>query len=1134
MLENTVRLAKAASQLGVGTDTIAEFLRKKGLVENPSPTTKITPEVYELLQKEFKTSADLKERADKLSIGTKKRERLELDEHGHVHAVIAEEALRKNAEKSKELSEDILSAKETLEELLPTEQQPAPAAIVDSKDNDEPETPAIVEQKETEISLPKEEIAEQQPEKQQAENIPTPIISETVIPEAETHTTPAASVETIDTPLPPQPVAEVPEQKTVVEPQPEIEIQQPEKIVATQEETPETKTDASDSSFKVVGKIDLSQFDRTPKGNAPKQQPPQQDNRKENRKNEPKHEPKKETPKQQQHEPRPQQQHTPPVKNTPVKETVKSATETPPVSTPPPILPKIKKEEEIQFIETQKVTLTGPKVIGKIELPDKNSKFEQDNDKSRKRKRKRVKKAVDVENKPNTPNSNTPNNNTNNNNNNNNNRSNQSGGSRDNNNNNNRGGNAPDRSRPSSGGGTHQPASQSGHQRQSSPSNQNTPSQQKGNTPPPAQKHKKKGGKDRKSTATGVSGKEVQDNIRSTMAKMGGGTKKNLRSKIRRDKRDLRAAAESDAEMPDNLLQVTEFITVSELASLMEVAPAQIISMCMKQGSFVSINQRLDAEMIEYICLEFGYDVEFIGATEQENDEEEQIDAPEDLEGRPPIVTIMGHVDHGKTSLLDYIRNSNVVAGEMGGITQHIGAYEVTTSSGKSITFLDTPGHEAFTAMRARGAKVTDIAIIVIAADDAIMPQTREAISHAQAAGVPMIFAINKIDKDGANSTKIKEQLAAMNLLVEDWGGKYQSQEISAKKGLNIDALLEKVLLEAELLELKANPNRTAVGSVIEASLDKGRGYVTTVLVQTGTLHVGDIVLAGTNWGRIKAMFNERGNKLKEAGPSAPVLILGLNGAPQAGERLRVFEDEQEAKALASKREQLIREQGLRTKKHITLDEIGRRRALGNFKELNIIVKGDFDGSVEALSDSLLKLSTPEIQLNIIHKSVGQISESDVLLASASDAIIVGFQVRPSSNARKMAENENIDLRLYSIIYDAIEEIKKAMEGMLEPDIEEKFVCNVEVREVFKVSNVGTVAGCFVQEGKVQRNTKVRLVREGIVVYTGEIETLKRFKDDAKEVIAGMECGIALKNFNDIKTGDFIEGYEEIQIKRKL
>jgi translation initiation factor IF-2 len=634
--------------------------------------------------------------------------------------------------------------------------------------------------------------------------------------------------------------------------------------------------------------------------------------------------------------------------------------------------------------------------------------------------------------------------------------------------------------------------------------------------------------------------KEIQRRIQETQAKLsGGGTGKGKNiKKLRREKRQELADAMDGAD--DNKLQVTEFISVSELANLMDVSFAEVISKCMSLGIMVSINQRLDAEVIELVASEFGFDVEFIDMEKQmEMDEEEEEDSDEDLQPRSPIVTIMGHVDHGKTSLLDYIRSATVVAGEAGGITQHIGAYQVNLPNGKDISFLDTPGHEAFTAMRARGAKVTDIAVIVIAADDAIMPQTREAISHAQAANVPMIFAVNKIDKDGANPQKIYEQLAGMNLLVESWGGKYQSQEISAKQGLNIDLLLEKILLEAELLDLKANPEKEANGTIIEATLDKGRGYVATVLVQNGTLHNGDLVVSGQHFGRVKAMMNERNKRVNEAPPSTPVLILGLNGAPQAGETFKVFADETEAKEIANRRAQILREQGMRAKKHITLDEIGRRLALGNFKELKVIIKGDVDGSVEALSDSLQKLSTPEILVSVIHKGVGQINESDIVLAEASDAVIIGFNVRPSMQANRLAEGAGIEIKTYSIIYTAIDEIKSAMEGMLEPKVQEKIVANVEVREVFKFDKA-TVAGCYVIEGRIKRDSKVRLIRDGIVVYptgegaSAELASLKRFKDDVKDVQMGMECGLTIKNYNDIKAGDIVEAYETEEIKRTL
>ena len=637
-----------------------------------------------------------------------------------------------------------------------------------------------------------------------------------------------------------------------------------------------------------------------------------------------------------------------------------------------------------------------------------------------------------------------------------------------------------------------------------------------------------------------VTDEDVQRQVKETLARLTGKNQQGAKSaKYRKDKRDAARSAALDAqersEAESRTLKLTEFVTVSDLANLMDVPVTQVIATCMSIGLMVSINMRLDAETIEMVAEEFGYKTDFVSAEVVEAiTQEEEVDDEADLISRPPIVTVMGHVDHGKTSLLDRLRNTNVIAGEAGGITQHIGAYSIRFKDGKRITFLDTPGHEAFTAMRARGAKVTDIAIIIVAADDDVMPQTKEAINHAAAAGVPMVFAINKIDKPAANPDRIREQLAAMNYLVEEWGGKYQCQEISAKQGINIDELLEKVLLEAELLELKANPKRRAVGSVIESSLDKGRGYVATVLVQNGTLSQGDVVLSGTHYGRVKAMFNERNQKVEKAGPSEPVLILGLDGAPTAGETFNVMETEQEARSIASKREQLKREQDNRTKKGLTLDELARRRALGNFQELNVIIKGDVDGSIEALSDSLIRLSTEEIQVNVIHKGVGQISESDVVLASASSAIILGFQVRPSQAARRLADREGVEIRTYSIIYDTIEDIKSAMEGMLSPEIKENVVANLEVQQTFKITKVGTIAGCMVVEGKIKRNNKIRLIRDGIVKYQGELGSLKRYKDDAKEVVMGQDCGLNIDGYNDIMVGDIIEAYEEIEIKKTL
>lgn len=661
---------------------------------------------------------------------------------------------------------------------------------------------------------------------------------------------------------------------------------------------------------------------------------------------------------------------------------------------------------------------------------------------------------------------------------------------------------------------------------------------EKGAAQADGQQRKRTAGPRKSLTKPAVSEEDVQKQIKETLARLTDNKRgKNKGARYRRDKRDAQSQRQQEEiqlqERESMTLKITEFVTANDLANMMDIPIVEIIQTCMNIGMMVSINQRLDAETINIVAEEFGFKTEYVSAEVIEAIAEE-VDKEEDLETRPPIVTVMGHVDHGKTSLLDRVRQANVIAGEAGGITQHIGAYNVKMKSGRRITFLDTPGHEAFTAMRARGAQVTDIAIIIVAADDNVMPQTVEAINHASAAGVPIVFAINKIDKPSANPDKIKEALAAMNYLIEEWGGKYQSQDISAKQGIGVDELLEKVLLEADILDLKANPNRRAVGSIVESSLDKGRGYTSTVLVQNGTLRVGDVILAGTSFGRVRAMFNERNQNVQAAAPSEPVQILGLNGAPQAGDSIHVLETEQEAREIASKREQLQREQGLRTQKILTLDDIGRRIAIGNFQQLNVIVKGDMDGSVEALSDSLLQLSTEEIQLNVIHKGVGQISESDVTLAAASDAIIVGFQVRPSVQARKMAEAEGIDIRLYSIIYSAIEEIKSAMEGMLSPEIKEELTGYVEVREVFKITKVGTVAGCMVKEGKLKRANKIRLIRDGIVIYSGELGSLKRFKDDVKEVTAGFECGLNIHNYNDIKVGDVIEPFEEIEIKKKL
>ena len=872
----------------------------------------------------------------------------------------------------------------------------------------------------------------------------------------------------------------------VVEPEVVVvaEVKKEEEPKAKKEEvapkTEVTKIDAPEiEAPKVLDKIDLDAIDSStrPKKSTKKKEEPEA--------------PKVEAPKV---EEKPKEKKSAPAEEIKVEKPV--------VVTPPPVVetPPENHAPVIENIQADK--LTGPKILGKIQLPvDNDTRPKRESEDKRKRKR------IPIEKKGGQPNQ-------------------------------------------GQGGGNQQqrPPGQQGQGQQGGGAGQNTqnrrPPQQGGG----ANTGGAGGGRFNRGGSTGgshgahgrredkvIDAKEIQDKLRETQAKLAGagGRGKSLKAKYRKAKRDEHAEQTGGPE-ETNKLQVTEFISVSELANLMDVSFAEVISKCMSLGIMVSINQRLEADVIELVASEFGYDVEFIGvedAAELEVDEEE--DNEEDLKPRAPIVTIMGHVDHGKTSLLDYIRNTNVIAGEAGGITQHIGAYEVTLANGRAITFLDTPGHEAFTAMRARGAKVTDIAVIVVAADDAVMPQTKEAISHAQAANVPMIFAINKVDKDGANPEKIKEQLSVMNILVESWGGKYQSQEISARKGQNIDLLLEKILLETDILELKANPSKVANGTVIEASLDKGRGYVATILVQNGTLRQGDMIVSGQNFGKVKAMYNERNQRIEVAPPSTPVLILGLNGAPQAGETFKVFDNEAEARETAYKRGQILREQGMRAKKHITLDEIGRRLALGNFKELNVIIKGDVDGSVEALSDSLQKLSTEEIVIRVIHKAVGAISESDVTLANASDAIIIGFNVRPSIQAARLAENEAIQIKLYSIIYNAIEEIKSAMEGMLEPTVEEKILGNVEIRETYKFDKA-TVAGCFVLDGKIARNNRIRLVRDGIVIFTGELQSLKRFRDDAKEVTSSMECGLTIKNYNDIKVGDIVEAFEEVEVKRTL
>jgi len=985
------RLAKVATEFNVGVQTIMEFLNKNGFpVDNPN--AKIGQDAYNALLKEFHLDKTEKQESMKISLSSKKESAPEET------AVVPEEA-----KPAKEAPVKEAPVKETPVKETPVKETPAEEVVVPEKEK-----------------------------KQAVEEKPEPKVKPKVIGKID--------LDDIQSKGKKKPAAKKTEE--VVEEKPVEEVKKPEpekpaKEVVQKPAPEEHKVKVELPGVKLVGKIEVDNLEKKPKGKKEEKVHPAK-----------KHTVKKEEEPVAEKEPEiiPEPEVVPPVEE--------KAPETAPA-------------EDDRYIKTEFVVLTGPKQVGKIDV----TQFEK-------------KPAAKEE-----------------------------GGA--------------DKNRQNRGDKKHRPRIQkkesvtpATHEVKSPDKNRNKIQKPKRNEPRPA-----------------ISEEDIQKHIKETLSQLQGAPKSKS-SKYRRLKRDAfqqqRMEEMEELEKEQNILKVNEFITVSELATMMNVPAVKVIQSCMSLGLFVSLNQRLDAEAITIVASEFGYDVNFISLEDEQIIADDEEDTPESLITRAPVVTVMGHVDHGKTSLLDNIRKSNIIAGESGGITQHIGAYEVTLESGRKIAFLDTPGHEAFTAMRARGAKITDVAIIVIAADDQVMPQTIEAINHARAAGVPMVFAISKIDKPGANPEKIKEQLANMNLLVEDWGGKYQSQEIDAKHGVNVDALLEKVLLESDMLDLKANPDKLATGSVIESSLDKGRGYTATILVHAGTLHVGDIVLAGSFYGRVKAMFNERNQPVKEAGPSTPVLILGLNGAPAAGDRLTSYKDEKVAKEIALKRQQLLREQSLRTQKHITLDEIGRRIAIGDFKELNIIVKGDVDGSVEALSDSLLKLSASSVQVNVIHKAIGGITESDVLLATASNAIIIGFQVRPSVAARKLAESEEIDIRTYSVIYDAIEEVKAAMEGMLEPKIEEKVVASVEVREVFKISKLGTIAGCMVLDGKISRSSKIHLIRNGIVVHTGTLASLKRFKDDVKEVLPGQDCGIGIQNFNDLKAGDIIEAYSEIEVQRKL
>ena len=1072
----TLRLMAAAKEFNIGKETLVDFLVGKGFSKDDlKPTSKLTEEMYRSLQQEFQSDKVAKLKSDQIdlpkgSLEAKKKKEEEA-------AVAVEKKVVKKQEPAPVIEEK--KVEEVVEVAPPPPPPPPPPVIVETPVEAPVAVTPVIEEKEV---IEAKEVKEEKKEKKEKEVIE--VIEEKVVEEPKVEE---------------KPQPELP-------PQPEI----------TKVETPEIE------GPKVLDKIDLSAIDSSTR---PKKAPIVVKKKEAEQQQPVKPKEKEERPPVKEEKPKKPKEESAPVAEEKVKKQKEEATPAPqPIivekkkesEAVPPVkeIPKQKEEEKeeaqqpvIENIKADK--LTGPKILGKIELPVGDEARTKPKPNEEKRKRKRI--PIEKKDQQQTPQE----------------RAQHLFKKRE-----------PGDQRQGQGGGQHGHGQGQGNRPgghgQGGGGNFRGGNRGGPNRPAGGNRHVSREPKE-------INEKEIQDKIRETQAKLsgGGGRGKNLKAKRRYEKRQG-MADQGAGDQQDNKLQVTEFISVSELANLMDVSFAEVISKCMSLGLMVSINQRLDAEVIELVAGEFGFEAEFIDMEKQmEMEEEVEEDNEEDRSHRAPIVTIMGHVDHGKTSLLDYIRSANVVAGEAGGITQHIGAYEVTLPTGKHITFLDTPGHEAFTAMRARGAKVTDIAVIVVAADDAVMPQTKEAISHAQAAGVPMIFAINKIDKDGANPQKIYEQLAGMNLLVEEWGGKFQSQQLSAKQGLNVDSLLEKILLEAELLDLKANPEREASGTIIEATLDKGRGYVATVLVQNGTLKKGDLVVSGQFYGRVKAMFNERNKPVADAPPSTPVLILGLNGAPQAGEKFRVYEDEAEAKEVANRRAQILREQGIRTKKHITLDEIGRRLALGNFKQLNLIIKGDVDGSVEALSDSLQKLSTEEIVVSVVHKAVGAISESDVMLATASDAIVLGFNVRPSAQANKLAESEGVEIKLYSIIYNAIEEIKSAMEGMLEPKITEKIVANVEVRNVFKFDKA-TVAGCYVLDGKIQRNSKIRVIRDGIVEYpkgegqSAELQSLKRFKDDVKDVVSGMECGLTVKNFNDIRVGDIIEAFELEEVKRTL
>lgn len=1021
------RLRKVAGEFNLGTATIIEFLEQKGFEVESNPNAKITPDMYEMLEQSFKSDKSVKEQKEKLAeeYRDRKVKKSESKVEPEAPAIVKETPKKVEKAEAKVIKAEVPKTK-VVDKIDLDKVNKKPAKKVEK--TAEVEKPKSVETPKVEEAPKKPET----PKSPKTSEVPKKVEKTEIVEEAPKTAKPSK--------------AEVSEKEA---PKVEPKKEEAPKAEPKKEEAPKAEAATEEEGAKgpkVVGKVDLKNINQKTR-------------------------PAKKTRKQRKEEEAAKKKTSDSAVETPKKETPalvsqeKTVAETPATES----TGKSGESENPNFIKTKIQQLSGPRVIGKIELPKKPEK----------------KKKVPV------------------------------GSSADNPQKKNKDNNRKRRKRIK----TDKPATAVGQ-----------------NTRKPADRFKKRPKKKREPKPE-LSAEDISKQIKETLARLSDNTK-SKGAKYRRKKRDaVSQTIQKEAEeviASKSTIKVTEFVSASELATMMNVSVTDIIKACMSLGLFVSINQRLDAETINIVAEEFGFTVEYIGAKEIEEAIQIIEDKEEDLKSRNPIVTIMGHVDHGKTSLLDFIRKTNVIAGEAGGITQHIGAYEVQLEGGDNITFLDTPGHEAFTAMRARGSKITDIAIIVVAADDAIMPQTKEAITHAQAAGVPIIFAINKIDKPNANPEKIKEELATMNLLVEDWGGKFQSMDISAKKGTGVDGLMEKIILEAEMLELRANPDRLAIGTVLEASLDKGKGYVSKILVQNGTLKIGDVILAGTTYGKVRALYNERNKSVQSAGPATPVLLLGLNSAPAAGDAFNVMKDDKEARTIAVKREQLQREQGVRTQKHITLDEIGRRLAVGGFKELNIIIKGDVDGSVEALSDSLIKLSTEEIQVNIVQKSVGQVNEADIMLASASDAIIVAFQVRPSVAARQLAEKEEIDIRTYSIIYNVIDEIKAAMEGLLSPDVVEEIVCSVEVRDVFKITKVGTVAGCYVLDGKIHRNTRIRIIRDGIVTYTGALGSLKRFKDDAKEVAKGFECGLNIDNFNDIKVGDIIEGYEEKEVKRTL